>query len=75
MYVVIILDAIIINTYNINWILFRDAMSVSFGHNCLHLTFLITLSSETYSCKYEKLPNVVIYACKNITEKKNMCGT
>jgi len=35
------------------------------------------LSSKTYSCKYEKLPNVVIHACKNITEKMNllkMCG-
>jgi len=27
------------------------------------------LSSETYSLKYEKLPNIVIHACKNITEK------
>ena len=44
---------------------------------CLHLTFNPYLSSETYSRKYEKLPNTVIHACKNITEKMNlskMCG-
>jgi len=32
--------------------------------NCLHLTFEQYLSSETYSRKYEKLPNIVILACK-----------
>jgi len=47
------------------------------GQNCLHLTFLPYFSSETYSRKYEKLPNIVIHACKNITEKitsLKMCG-
>jgi len=39
------------------------------GQNCLHLTFELYLSSETFSRKYEKLPNIVILACKNITEK------
>jgi len=39
------------------------------GQTCLHLTFLPYLSSETYSRTYEKLPNIVIYACKNMTEK------
>jgi len=39
------------------------------GQNCLHLTFEQYLSSKTYSRKYEKLPNIVILACKNITEK------
>ena len=39
------------------------------GQNCLHLTFYPYLSSETYSRKYEKLPNIVIHACKNNTEK------
>ena len=39
------------------------------GQNCLHLTFKPYLSSETYSRKYEKLPNIVIHACKNNTEK------
>jgi len=34
------------------------------GQNCLHLTFEQNLSSETYSRKYEKLPNIVILACK-----------
>ena len=38
------------------------------GHNCLYLTFKPYLSSETYSRNYEKLPNIVIYACKNNTE-------
>ena len=39
------------------------------GQNCLHLTFEQYLSSETYSRKYEKLPDIVILACKNMTEK------
>ena len=39
------------------------------GQNCLHLTFEQYFSSETYSLKYEKLPIIVILACKNITEK------
>jgi len=39
------------------------------GQNCLHHTFSPYLSSETYSRKYEKLPNIVIYACENITKK------
>jgi len=47
----------------------KDAMSVSLGQYCLHLTFLLYLSSKTYSRKYEKLPNIVIHACKNITEQ------
>ena len=42
------------------------------GQNCLHLTFEQYLSSETFSCKYEKLPNIVILACKNITEKMHL---
>jgi len=32
---------------------------------------------DIYSRKYDKLPNIVIHACKNITEKWNllkMCG-
>ena len=39
------------------------------GQNCLHLTFEQYLGSKTYSRKYEKLPNIVVHACKNITEK------
>jgi len=27
------------------------------------------MSSETYSRKYDKVPNIVIYACKYIEEK------
>ena len=39
------------------------------GQNCLHLTFLPYLSSETYSRKYEKPPNIVIHACKILQKK------
>ena len=39
------------------------------GQNCFHLTSLPYLSSETNSCKYKKLPNIVIHASKNIIEK------
>ena len=42
------------------------------GQNCLHLSFYPYLSSETFSCKYEKLLNIVIHACKNVTEKMNL---
>jgi len=35
-----------------------------FFQNCLHLTFEPYLSSETYSRKYEKQPNIVTHACK-----------
>ena len=42
------------------------------GQNCLHLTFAQYLSSETYSSKYEKLPNIVILACTIITEKMHL---
>jgi len=42
------------------------------GQKCLHLTFEQYLSSETYSRKYEKLPNIVILACKNITETMHL---
>jgi len=54
----------------------KDAYMYVLGQNCLHLTFKPYLSSETYSRKYEKLPNIVIHACKN-TVKMNllkMCG-
>ena len=42
------------------------------GQHCLHLTFKPYVSSETYSLKYKKLPNVVIHACK-ILHKKGIC--
>jgi len=34
------------------------------GQSCLHLTFKPYLNIETYFCKYEKLPNIVVPACK-----------
>jgi len=40
------------------------------GQYCLHLTFKPYLSSDTYSRKWEKLPNIVIHACKY--NKENM---
>ena len=43
-------------------------MPVSFRSE-LFTSYILTLSSETYSRKYEKLLNIVIHACKNITEK------
>jgi len=39
------------------------------GQDCLHLTFEPYLSNETYSRKYEKLPNIVIRACKKYNRK------
>jgi len=48
------------------------------GQNCLHLTFKPNLSSETYSRKYEKLPNTVVHACKILQKKMyllEMSGT
>ena len=47
------------------------------GQTCLHLTFKPYLNGETYSRKYEKLQNIVMHACKNITEKNEfveMCS-
>jgi len=51
--------------------MFKDAMPVPFGQNCLHLIFKPYLSSENYSRKYDKMPNVVIHTCSNITEQMN----
>jgi len=51
---------------------FKDAMSVSFRSELLTSYILTMFYSETYSRKYEKLPNIVIHACKNITEKINV---
>ena len=54
---------------NLRYKSFKDAMSVSFRSELFTSYILTYLSSETCSCKYEKLPNIVIHACKNITEK------
>jgi len=43
--------------------LVKDAMPVSKGQICLHLTFKPYLGSETHPRKYVKLPNEVIHAC------------
>ena len=51
-------------------------MSVSFRSD-FFTSVLPYSSSETCSRKYEKLPNIDIHACKNITEKMNLlkiCG-
>jgi len=39
------------------------------GQNYLHLTFKPYLSSETYSRQYEKLPSIVVHACKILQKK------
>ena len=43
-------------------------MPVSFGQNKLHFTLKPFLSRETYSHKYEKLPNFVVHANNVISE-------
>jgi len=40
---------------------FGEAMPVSSGQNCLHLTLYPYLSSKTFSHIYEKLLNIVIH--------------
>jgi len=35
----------------------------------MYFFLLPYLSSESFSCLYKKLPNIVIHACTNITEK------
>jgi len=40
----------------------KDSMPVLFDQNCLEISFLRYFSSESYSRKYEKLPNIIIHA-------------
>ena len=44
-------------------------MPVSFRSELFTSYILTIFKQRTYSRKYEKLPNIVIHACKNITEK------
>jgi len=44
----------------------KDAMPVSYRSELFASYILTILKSETYSRKYEELPNIVIHACKNI---------
>jgi len=44
-------------------------MPASLRSNLFTFYILTYLSSEIYSRKYEKLLNIVVHACKNITEK------
>jgi len=47
-------------------------MPVSFRSKLFTSYILTTFSSETYSRKYEKLPNIAIHACKNtMYDRKN----
>jgi len=50
-------------TTYINYMMSLKMMPVYFDQTCLHLTFSLYLSSELYSRNYEKLQNIVIYAC------------
>jgi len=50
---------------------------VSFAQICLHLTFYPCLSSQSYSSKYEKLPNVLTMHASILQKKttlSKMCG-
>jgi len=49
----------------------KGAISVSFRSELFtsYIILLTILSSETYARKYVKVPNIVIHACKSITEK------
>jgi len=52
-------------------------MPVSFRSDLFTSYISKYIGSETYSRKYEKLPNKVIHTCKNIRENMNllkMCG-
>jgi len=46
----------------ISWL--KDARPVSFRSELFTSYILTYLSSETYSRNYEKLPNIVVHACK-----------
>ena len=89
---IIIVDVFIGNLYN-SLLLFYGCYPVTvgkichvrikiqclyiYGQTCLHLTFYPYSSSETYSCKYENMSNIVIHACKIILETMNLlqlCG-
>jgi len=50
----------------------KNATPVSFRSTLFTSYILTYLSSETYSRKYEKLPNIVFHACKNNTETMNL---
>jgi len=49
----------------------KDACPVYFDQNCLHPLFKPYLSSEFYSRKYERLPNIIIHHV-NILQKKRV---
>ena len=50
-------------------------MPVSFSSELFTSYILTIFKHETYSRKYETLPNIVIHACKNMTEKINLLKT
>jgi len=56
------------NVNNIQRMILKMLCLYTLGQNCLLVKFKPYLSSETYSRKYEKLPDTLIHACKNITE-------
>jgi len=54
---------------------FKDAMPVFF-RSILFTSYILTIFKQQNllpSRKYEKLPSIVIHACKNITEKTCIC--
>jgi len=48
---------------------FKDAMPVSFRSELFTSYILTIFKQRNLLRKYEKLPNIVIHECKNITEK------
>ena len=57
--------------------MFKYAITECFRSELLTSDILIILKQETYSHKYEKLPNIVIHVCQHIMEKMNLlkiCG-
>ena len=49
----------------------KDAISVCYRQKCLHLMILLLNHTKAVNpTKCDKLPILVIHACKNITDKK-----
>jgi len=49
--------------------MFKDAIPECFRSKLLTSDILTIFKQETYSHKYEKLPNIVIHSCQHIKEK------
>jgi len=57
--------------------MFKDAIPECVKSKLLTSDILTIFKQETYSDKYEKLPNIVIHSCQHIIEKMiflKICG-